>query len=409
MDLDGQPLIEVLRRAKRGQPFPLEFRLHVLCETLRAVHAFHERGARSGAVRPHGLSLQRVLVGYDGRVVVDAESARDSVDRISTSDGVFVGKLGYVAPEQAKGQPGDHRADVFAAGVMLWEAIALRRFTPKERTRAAVEARISGFEPRIQAAEPDVDPDLAVICDRALHVNPDLRYATAEEMRNALSSYLRTRFPPIRVRVIGETMRALFVPESVPPPPPRGIDATEEPTRVGDLSELIQSTLPALRSVPPPAADAATPQAPLAGAFPSVSPSSSGGTAPAEEEGEEPAGEGPNRRPLIIAVAALVVAVGTFLFSMSRTAPAVEVTPSPSPVEEPRSDLMPAPEPVGEPRSAPAPVETAEASVEASAQELATAAPRRSRPRVLAPRPSKAPAAAPPVLRHTIDEEDPFK
>ena len=388
MDLnDGQPLLEVLRRAKRerGQPFPLEFRLQVVGEALRALHAAHERHVREGGAPEsitRSVSLKSVFIGFDGRVSVDFGTTRDSVDRISTTDGVFQGKLGYAAPEQAKGEPGDRRADVFAAGVLLWEVLAFRRFTSKERTRAAVEARISGFEPRIQAVVPDVDPALAAICDRAMHVNPDLRYGTADELRLALTAYVQGRFPPIRVRLIGEAMRAMFGRDTATP----RRAAEEEATTVGDLSVLIQSTLPTNSQPPPP--DDSLPPAP---------------------EDEPPADLAPNRRPLIIAVSAAVVAVGTFFFSMSRQAPPDD---PPAPVVHaataafaPPVVATAAPEPLPEPETSPAPSQSPSPSAEPKAPE-ASSKRTPGRPRASAPR-TKGPTPAVPV--HGIDENDPFR
>jgi serine/threonine protein kinase len=375
--------------------------VHVIVEALRILHAAHERHAREASAPDsiaHGLSLKSVVVGYDGRVTVDFGTSRDSVDRISTTDGVFQGKLGYAAPEQVQGLPGGRRADVFATGVLLWEVIALRRFTPKERTRAAVEARISGFEPRIQAVMPEVDPALAAICDRAMHVNPESRYATADELRLALVAYAQAHFPAVRVRLVGEAMRALFVRENAAARRP--VDATEESTTVGDLSLLIQSTV-AKDSVPPPAT---TPEPPRAQS--SVPPS-------AFEE--EPADEPPNHRPLIITLAAVIVAVGTFFFSMSRQAQAPADVPSSPAAQAESTGLLPATTmAAADPAPSPAEPRAEEPAAAGGSAVMVTdasqqpAKPASTRPR-LAPNVKPRGAKAPLQNVHGLDEEDPFK
>jgi hypothetical protein len=128
---------------------------------------------------------------------------------------------------------------------------------------------------------------------------------------------------------------------------------------------------------------------------------------------EEPADEPPNRRPLIIGLAAAIVAVGTFLFSMSRQAPPpdnlppapaaqAETTRSMPPtvaVAEPSPALPPAEEPAAE-------AESAVAVADASGQSTKAI---RTRAR-LAPRGKRGPATAPALNNvHGLDEEDPFK
>jgi hypothetical protein len=103
--------------------------------------------------------------------------------------------------------------DVFAVGVMLWEVLARKRFAPGGPSEAAIDARLAGSEPRLSSIAPDVDPALAAICDRAMHVDIAQRYATAEEFRVALEQYLMSRGEVAQAGEIGAVVRQRFTGE----------------------------------------------------------------------------------------------------------------------------------------------------------------------------------------------------
>src|SRR5262249_48778833 len=130
-----------------------------------------------------------------------------------TESGVFKGRLAYTSPEQACGAPVDRRSDVFAMGVMLWESVTLRRFAKGPATREALDARVQGSELRLWHVEPTVDPTLAAICDRALEVDPEARYATAGEFRAALQGYLAERAEIPSSSELARVMRKHFAQE----------------------------------------------------------------------------------------------------------------------------------------------------------------------------------------------------
>jgi hypothetical protein len=175
---------------------------------------------------------------------------------------VFKGKFAYAAPEQTMCHPVDARCDVFAVGVMLWEAIAGRRFAEQTPTVESFRARNQGSEPRIAEVAPDVDRLLAEISDKALAVDPAQRYPSADAFRLALQEYLLLSGERVEGAQIGELSRALFQEErraihqvieramasngasrsSVAALPfLRASTHTEDsPTTVADLSSLVQ-------------------------------------------------------------------------------------------------------------------------------------------------------------------------
>jgi len=153
-------------------------------------------------------------VTYHGQVkVVDFGIAKAVDTETGTAAGVFKGKFSYAAPEQVKGHVVDRRADVFAAGVMLWEMLANRRFAPGGLTEAAAEARVSGTEPRVASVAPEVDPELAAICDRAIAVDPADRYPSAEAFRADLLSHLLAQGELVQQVQLGDLIRSKFAAE----------------------------------------------------------------------------------------------------------------------------------------------------------------------------------------------------
>ncbi len=214
--LDGQALHAVLRKASRAG-VPLDVHVRILADTLAGLHYAHTLADFDGTpirVVHRDVSPQNVFVTYDGQVkVVDFGIAKATGAASNTQSGVFKGKLAYVAPEQASGEPVDARADVFAVGVMLWEAMAGRRFAQGESQTAVMARRLSGREPRIREVVPDADPELADICDRALAHEPRDRYASALEMREALEGFLDRFSRRVGAREVGEFVSRLFVDE----------------------------------------------------------------------------------------------------------------------------------------------------------------------------------------------------
>jgi eukaryotic-like serine/threonine-protein kinase len=215
--LDGQPFIELLRRALSAPVVPLSVRIQILCEVLAGLHYAHELRDYDGTpleIVHRDVSPANVFVTYDGQVkVVDFGIAKAADAEHLTSPGVFKGKFPYAAPEQVTGQPVDRRTDVFAVGVMLWEAVCLRRFAPGVPTQASIAARVRGSEPRLASVVPDVDPWLAQICDRATHIDPDARFASAEEFRAVLQRFVLMSGEIPSAAAIAEVMHGKFAAE----------------------------------------------------------------------------------------------------------------------------------------------------------------------------------------------------
>ncbi len=198
--LDGQPLHRIQHRCTKrategGATLAPEHYYLILMETLAGLHHAHELADYDGTplqivhrdVTPHN-----IFVTYAGQVkVVDFGIAKAAGRASETRQGVVKGKVRYMAPEQALGQAIDRRADIFAAGVMLWEAATKRRLWKNLDELQIVQALINGkLPPSPQEVEPSVPDAVDRICKRALQPNPADRYETAEDFRADLEQHL---------------------------------------------------------------------------------------------------------------------------------------------------------------------------------------------------------------------------
>jgi serine/threonine-protein kinase len=212
--LEGQSLSGVLGRVGRKN-VPLDLHLYALAQTAAGLHYAHELrnfdGSSLGLVH-RDVSPHNVFVTYDGRVLlVDFGIAKAADSAGLTRAGVFKGKLGYAAPEQLRsgGVAIDRRADIFALGVMLWEALAQRRLTTGESEPAVMHRRATGGDLKIADVAPTAHPELCRICDKAMAHDPAERFQTAAELRAALEAHLETS-KRVGGEEIGKLVRETF-------------------------------------------------------------------------------------------------------------------------------------------------------------------------------------------------------
>ena len=213
--LDGQPLHRVTHRSTReNKKLSLGFHLRVLADVLAGLQHAHELtdydGTPLGVVH-RDVTPQNIFVTYEGQVkVVDFGIAKAAGRATETRTGIVKGKVGYMPPEQALGQQLDARADLFAVGVMLWEAIAERRLWKGMADMQIMQALLAGDFPDLKDIKPDVPPALQAIFNRALAPKAEDRYPTATEFQNDLEQFLGDAKIVISNRDVAKTVSDLY-------------------------------------------------------------------------------------------------------------------------------------------------------------------------------------------------------
>jgi eukaryotic-like serine/threonine-protein kinase len=194
--IEGLSLDSLMRQQRhRHAPLLCEAVVRIVIDALQGLHAAHELTDRDN--RPLNLvhrdvSPANVLVGTDGvSRITDFGVARAETRLASTRGGRAKGKLPYMAPEQVMDESIDRRVDVYAAGVVLWEALTLKRLFKADSEGALVQKVLAGAQSSARAENPGVPEAIDRVCMRALSVDPASRFSTALEMAEALEEAAR--------------------------------------------------------------------------------------------------------------------------------------------------------------------------------------------------------------------------
>ncbi|HEY1959009.1 MAG TPA: serine/threonine-protein kinase [Polyangiaceae bacterium] len=215
--LDGQALNRIRARMKDDSR-ALGVYLAVVIEALSGLEYAHTLLDYSG--KPLGIvhrdvSPHNIFVTYSGEVkVLDFGIAKaNDASSAPTQVGTVKGKLGYMAPEQARGDRVDARADVFACGVILWEAAVRRRLWAGLPEPAIMYKLSQGEIPAPRDVAPAVPEALDAICRKALAHDPAGRYESAAKLRDDLEAFVATLPGRPTRRNLGEIVSGLFAEE----------------------------------------------------------------------------------------------------------------------------------------------------------------------------------------------------
>jgi serine/threonine-protein kinase len=308
--LEGQSL-SAIRRAEWAHPMSIALHLRTLTEVCAGLHYAHELTDYDGTplkMVHRDVTPNNLFVTYDGQIkLLDFGVAKAAWNSIRTQSGVIRGTMGYISPEQILGIEVDRRADIFAVGVMLWEAVTRVRMWPGMQDVAIMQAILDGAIQAPRTVNPNVPAALDRICMKALARKREERYATAAELQADLEDFVDQLAPHVGVRESGKFVAELF-------------SDTRERMRVLIERQLSRGEDGRSASSPPPAL-ASTPPA---GAAPDTSPKRrTVSTAPAAPAVAQPSAENEARAArvrigMVVLVLAALAVLATFAAQTRR-------------------------------------------------------------------------------------------
>jgi eukaryotic-like serine/threonine-protein kinase len=222
--IEGFDLNDLLRRCSRAKvPLPFELAVHVMCEALKGLDYAHRRTDDEG--RPlelvhRDVSPSNLLVSFEGEVKVcdfgiaranDVIEAQAAGSRAHELGEALKGKAGYMSPEHARGEAIDARADVFAAGIVLWELAAGRRmYKTTEGGFSLLDLARRGEVPELPRNGLPAEDALRRVIAKALSKQRDARYPSAAAMQRDLDAYAATAKLMTSPLALGEWLKSTF-------------------------------------------------------------------------------------------------------------------------------------------------------------------------------------------------------
>lgn len=253
--IEGDSLSSLRRLVHgRGEKLPLSIVLRVVSDSCAGLHAAHElrdeQGRTLGVVH-RDVSPANVLLSTAGETKVIDFGVAKALDRVGeeTSAGILKGKVSFMAPEQALGNPIDRRADIWACGVMLYQLLSGRVPYEAENQVATLHLLIKGLPP---APLKGVPAEVAEVVYTALSYSPEGRYATADEMHRAIEAVLVRRCGVVTAadvaEYVGEQLAARI--DKRRKTIARALKAAEERSEIAQEFERSVPTDSSLQSVP---------------------------------------------------------------------------------------------------------------------------------------------------------------
>jgi serine/threonine-protein kinase len=208
----GTSLDDVITRAAtRGTTLPWPIAVEIVAQVASALEYVHHAKGPSG--RPlnivhRDVSPHNVMLSWTGSVkLLDFGIAKTSANE---GGGETVGKYGYMSPEQAQSRAIDARSDLFALGVVLFEALTGRPLYDRPTVLETLSAIVREPVPSLAQLRPDLPPALDHIVARALAKSPAQRWESAGELRAALKQVLRAHNQLVIDKRIALTIDGLF-------------------------------------------------------------------------------------------------------------------------------------------------------------------------------------------------------
>jgi serine/threonine protein kinase len=176
--LSGETLADLIARGPLPQPQVRS----ILDDVLSALAAAHAAGILHRDIKP-----ANILFSASGHTKVADFGIAKSAGGVHTLTGQIVGTMAYLSADRIAGRPASVADDLYAVGVVGYEALTGRRAFPQENLAELARAVAEDTPPPLAVLRPDVDPALAAVIERAMTRDPGWRFGSADEMRAALA------------------------------------------------------------------------------------------------------------------------------------------------------------------------------------------------------------------------------
>ena len=212
--VNGASLGKLIRRARKtgGVPVPVACKIvGNVAEALDHAHAALGEDDRPLGLVHRDVTPDNIMISYDGAVkLLDFGIAKAEARAHKTQAGVVKGKFAYMAPEQCRAKDLDHRVDIFALGVCLYESLTGRPLYRRETEFETMEAIVRGPVPKLADRLENPPPELEAIIAKCLAKKREDRFQSAGELQEELSRFVAKKAEVVTARRIKELMQKLF-------------------------------------------------------------------------------------------------------------------------------------------------------------------------------------------------------
>ncbi len=223
-ELDGAPFIvtellegEELRKEMKETPLPVRRAIEYARQIAAGLAAAHEKGVVHRDLKPENLFVTQdglvKILDFGLAKLMPQRGERTGSDGAAlqqiTNPGTVMGTVGYMSPEQVRGQEADHRSDIFSFGLILYEMLAGRRAFQGESSAETMAAIVKEEPPDLTETNPKIQPQIERIVNRCLEKQPARRFQTASDLGFALEALLTTSGSRLKEEITSSAEKTL--------------------------------------------------------------------------------------------------------------------------------------------------------------------------------------------------------
>lgn len=193
--IEGMPLSRIMKTMREAQQVGgLEWMIDLISGALLGLHALHTAKDATGAplgIVHRDIAPKNIMV-IDNQIarLIDLGIGRSNISDWETRTGLVLGSPGYMAPEQVLGRVLDHRADLYAIGVILWELSTAQSYIERGPLQRVIKQSIAPKYRPVSMFRSDLPPAIDVVLRRAVAHEPGDRFPSAEAFLSALEAML---------------------------------------------------------------------------------------------------------------------------------------------------------------------------------------------------------------------------